>query len=111
MDIAHYSSFESLDIRVGTIVAADIFEEAKNPAFKLSIDFGEQLGRLQSSAQLTEIYTKEKLINRQILAVVNFPPKQIANFMSQCLVLGVYTKEGVVLLSTERPCENGDKLG
>jgi len=111
MDIAHYSSFETLDIRVGTIVEAHIFEGVKNPAFKLSIDFGEKLGRLQSSAQLTEIYTKEKLINRQILAVVNFPPKQIANFMSQCLVLGVYTKEGVVLLSTERPCENGDKLG
>ncbi len=111
MDLANYSSFESLDIRVGTIVDAQDLEIAEKPAFKLIIDFGNKLGHLQSSAQLTEVYSAEALVDKQILAVVNFPPKQIANFISQCLVLGVYSKDGVVLLSTERPCENGDKLG
>jgi len=111
MDLANYSSFESLDIRVGTIVDAQDLEIAEKPAFKLIIDFGNKLGHLQSSAQLTEVYSAEALVDKQILAVVNFPPKQIANFISQCLVLDVYSKDGVVLLSTERPCENGDKLG
>ena len=111
MDLANYSSFESLDIRVGAIVDAQDLEIAEKPAFKLIIDFGNKLGHLQSSAQLTEVYSAEALVDKQILAVVNFPPKQIANFISQCLVLGVYSKDGVVLLSTERPCENGDKLG
>ena len=88
-----------------------VFPEAMKPAYVLTIDFGKELGMLKSSAQLTELYKPNELIGTQILAVVNFPPKQIANFMSECLVLGVYSKEGVVLLSTERPCDIGDKLG
>jgi len=111
MDMAQYSSFESLDIRVGTILQAEVFKEVRKPAYKLTIDFGKEIGELKSSAQLTQLYSIDDLVDRQVLAVVNFAPKQIANFISQCLVLGVYSKEGVVLLSTERPCENGDKIG
>ncbi|HAQ69619.1 tRNA-binding protein [Salibacteraceae bacterium] len=111
MDTASCSHFNSLDIRVGVILKADVFPEAMKPAYVLTIDFGKELGMLKSSAQLTELYKPNELIGTQILAVVNFPPKQIANFMSECLVLGVYSKEGVVLLSTERPCDIGDKLG
>lgn len=111
MDTSPYSNFESLDIRVGTILQVELFSKARKPAYQLVVDFGEEVGHLQSSAQLTELYAIDDLIGKQILAVVNFEPKQIANFISQCLVLGVYTKDGVVLLSSERPCKNGDKLG
>ena len=111
MDIAQYSSFESLDIRVGTVIEIRTFDEARKPAYKLTIDFGKEIGQLHSSAQITQLYSLKDVLNRQVIAVVNFPPKQIANFISECLVLGVYAKDGVVLLSTERPCANGDKLG
>jgi len=111
MDMAQYSSFESLDIHVGTILQAEVFKEVRKQAYKLTIDFGKEIGELKSSAQLTQLHSIDDLVDRQVLAVVNFAPKQIANFISQCLVLGVYSKEGVVLLSTERPCENGDKIG
>lgn len=111
MKAAAFQSFTSLDIRVGTILHVSVFEEAIKPAYKLRIDFGEELGELQSSAQITELYTTEALAGKQVLAVVNFPPKQIANFMSECLVLGLYTGEGVVLLQPDRPCVNGSKMG
>lgn len=101
--------FEQLDIRVGTILEANNFPEARNPAYQLRIDFGE-LGIKKSSAQITELYTPEVLVGKQIIAVVNFPPKQIGKFMSECLVLGVVGNEGVVLLQPEREVENGKKV-
>lgn len=106
-----WSDFEKIDIRVGTVVQVNDFPEARNPSFKLHIDFGD-LGILKSSAQITTYYSKEKLLNRQVIAVVNFPPKQIAKFMSECLVLGIYDDSAqVVLLQPERPVPNGSKIG
>jgi tRNA-binding protein len=106
-----WQDFEKVDIRVGTIVEVNDFPKARKPAYKLLIDFGE-LGMKRSSAQITNFYAKEDLLNRQVIAVVNFPPKQIADFISECLVLGVYTAEkDVVLLQPERPVSNGWKIG
>ena len=106
-----WSDFEKLDRRVGTIISVDDFPKAKKPAYRLSIDFGE-LGVKQSSAQVKDLYSKEDLLNRQIVAVVNFPPKQIANFISECLVMGVYAQDNsVVLLQPERNLTNGMKVG
>jgi len=106
-----WEDFEKIDIRTGTIKKVEIFEKAKKPAYKLWIDFG-NLGILQSSAQITGIYQLEELINKQIVAVVNFPPKQIANFLSQCLVLGVYNQNNeVILLNVDQKTENGNKIG
>jgi tRNA-binding protein len=106
-----WSDFEKIDIRVGTILEINDFPKAKRPAWQLTIDFG-GLGIKKSSAQITDLYEQQELIGRQVLAVVNFPPKQIANFFSECLVLGVYTdKKEVVLVSPDRRVENGWKLG
>ena len=106
-----WSDFEKIDIRVGTILEINDFPKAKRPAWQLTVDFGE-LGIKKSSAQITDLYEQQELIGRQVLAVVNFPPKQIANFFSECLVLGVYTdKKEVVLVSPDRKVENGWKLG
>jgi tRNA-binding protein len=106
-----FSDFEQLDIRTGTITETADFPEAKNPAYKLWIDFG-PLGIKRSSAQITKLYTPEELIGKQIIAVVNFPPRQIATFISEVLVLGVYGKDKeVVLLQTEREVENGSRIG
>ncbi len=106
-----WNDFEKVDIRVGTIEEVYDFDKAKKPAYQLSINFGE-LGIKKSSAQITTLYSKESLIGRQVIAVVNFPPKQIANFMSECLVLGVYnTNKEVVLLQPSMPVSNGDKIG
>lgn len=105
-----WSEFEKLDIRVGTILEAEPFKEARKPAYKLKIDFGPG-GIKKSSAQLTKFYKAEELPGKQIVAIVNFPPKQIADFMSECLVLGAVGVMGeVVLLSTERNCANGLKV-
>ena len=106
-----FEDYMKLDIRVGTIIEATIFEKAKKPAYKLKIDFGEEIGIKKSSAQITDIYKVEELKGKQILAVVNFPPRQIADFMSEVLVLGTYSKDGVVLIKPEKEVENGDKLG
>ena len=106
-----FNDFMKLDIRVGTIINAYNFEKAKKPAYKLEIDFGKEIGIKKSSAQITNIYKIEDLIGKQILAVINFPPRQIADFMSEVLVLGTYSKDGVVLITPERTVENGDKLG
>jgi tRNA-binding protein len=104
--------FEKVDIRVGTVLFAQVFEEAKKPAYQLKIDFGEEIGVLQSSAQITTFYQPDDLFGRQVIAVVNFPPKQIANFMSECLVLGVYTDDrAVVLLQPDQAMKNGSKIG
>jgi tRNA-binding protein len=106
-----WPDFEKIDIRVGTILKVNEFPKAKRPAWQLTIDFG-PLGIKKSSAQITDLYAMEDLPGRQVLAVVNFPPRQIANFFSECLVLGVYTdKKEVVLIQPDRKVENGWKLG
>lgn len=110
-EIVDNKLFEALDIRVGTVVEAAIFESARKPAIKLWIDFGEEIGVLKSSAQITKFYQAEHLVGEQILAVVNFKPRQIGNFMSQCLVLGIYHNEGVVLVAPKTKCINGEQLG
>lgn len=106
-----WSDFEKIDIRVGTVLAVSDFDKARKPAYQLHIDFG-VLGIKKTSAQIKDLYKKEDLLGKQVIAVVNFPPKQIANFMSECLVLGVYNAEGeVVLLQPTLPVANGDKIG
>ena len=106
-----YDDFDRVDIRVGTIVAADPFPEAKRPAFKLQVDFGPEIGTRWTSAQVTKLYRPQTLIGRQVAAVVNFPPKQIGKFMSEVLVLGFPDHSGeVVLIGPERPVPNGGKL-
>lgn len=107
-----WEDFEKVDIRTGTIISAQDFEKARNPSYQLEIDFGD-LGIKRSSAQITTLYKKEDLIGKQILAVVNFPKKQIANFFSECLVLGVYgeDKKEVTLLTTTLPTKNGMSIG
>lgn len=109
--MATFDDFLKLDIRVGTICSAKVFEKAKRPAYQLEVDFGEELGVKKSSAQITDYYTPETLVGKQVLAVVNFPPRQIANFMSEVLVLGTYSEGGVVLITPDKPVKNGDKLG
>ena len=107
-----WSDFENVEIRAGTIQSVDDFPKAKKPAYKLLIDFGPQLGLKRSSAQITKHYTKEQLIGKQVIAVVNFPPKQIADFISECLVLGVYDENNdVVLLQPSSPVPDGGKIG
>ncbi len=106
-----FDDFIKLDIRVGTIIEARIFERAKKPAYQLKIDLGNEIGIKKSSAQITELYKCENLIGKQVLAVVNFPPRQIADFMSEVLVLGIYSDTGVVLIVPDKGVENGDKLG
>jgi tRNA-binding protein len=107
----NWDDFEKIDIRAGTIIEVSAFPKAKKPSFQLTVDFGE-LGIKKSSAQVTDFYNTENLIGKQVIAIVNFPPKQIANFFSECLVLGVYTdKKEVVLLQPERKVGNGLKIG
>jgi tRNA-binding protein len=105
-----FDDFAKIEIRVGTIIAAEPFPEARRPALKLTIDFGSKLGLKRSSAQLTHHYDATSIIHRQIAAVVNFPPKQIGKFMSEVLVLGFPDAEGaVVLIGPERPVPNGGR--
>ena len=106
-----WQDFEKIDIRTGTIVDVKDFEKAKKSAYILTIDFG-ALGIKQSSAQIKHHYTNQQLLGSQVIAVVNFPPKQIANFLSQCLVLGIYDEDNnVILLQPERNVSNGLKIG
>ncbi len=110
MDTITWADFEKVEMRTGTIIAAEPFAKAKKPAYQLTIDFG-ALGIKRSSAQLTSLYQPADLIGRQIVAVVNFPPKQIANFMSECLVLGSVDSDGTVtLLQPERLVVNGLRI-
>lgn len=109
--MATFDDFMKLDIRVGTIIAANVFEKARKPAYQLTLDFGEDIGVKKSSAQITDRYTLEDLVGKQVLAVVNFPPRQIADFMSEVLVLGTYSEGGVVLVIPDKAVKNGDKLG
>ena len=111
MPTIQWQDFEKIDIRAGTILEVNDFPQATKPAYKLTIDFGD-LGIKKSSAQITDGYEKQELIGKQVIAIVNFPPKQIANFFSECLVLGVYTdKKEVVLLTPDRKVNNGWKIG
>jgi tRNA-binding protein len=111
MDLS-WNEFERTDMRVGTIVEVNDFPEARKPAFQLTIDFGSEIGTRKSSAQITKRYKKEELVNRQIVAVVNFPKKQIGKFMSECLVLGAVGEEGdVILLAPDFKIENGLRIG
>ena len=109
--MATFDDFMKLDIRVGTILEAKVFEKAKKPAYQLILDFGKEIGHKKSSAQITAHYTPQELIGKQVLAVVNFPPRQIADFMSEVLVLGTYSDGGVILIAPDKPAANGDKLG
>ena len=109
--MATFDDFMKLDIRVGTITEARVFAKARKPAYQLVVDFGEEIGTKKSSAQITQHYTPEELVGRQVLAVVNFPPRQIADFMSEVLVLGTYSEGGVVLIRPDKDVQNGDKLG
>ncbi|MCH3882719.1 MULTISPECIES: tRNA-binding protein [Tenacibaculum] len=105
-----FEDFLKVDIRVGTIIEVNDFPKARKPAYQLHIDFGD-LGIKKSSAQITNLYTKEDLLNRQVTAIVNFKPRQIANFMSQCLVIGVYNEnEEVVLLQASKDIKNGEQV-
>ena len=111
MEEISWHDFEKVELRIGTIVEARDFPEARRPAFKLRIDFGPELGIRKSSAQITDLYEKDDLIGRQVVAVVNFPPKQIGPFMSECLVTGFYDANGAVILAVpERSVTNGSKL-
>lgn len=111
METINWADFDKIDMRVGTILSATIFPNAKKPAYQLTVDFGE-LGIKKSSAQITALYEAEKLIGQQVIAVINFPPKQIANFFSECLVLGIYDEnKNVVLLQPQQPVSNGLKIG
>ena len=105
-----WDEFEKIDMRVGTIMEVSDFPKARNPSYQIKIDFG-ILGIRRSAAQITTLYSKEQLIGKQVIAVVNFPPRQIANFFSECLVLGVYSDNAVVLLQPERNVGNGEKIG
>ena len=108
----NWSDFEKIDLRVGTILEVRDFPEARNPAYQLHIDFGGEIGILKSSAQITKRYSKEDLLNRQIVAIVNFPKKQIGKFMSECLVLGVVGNDKeVTLLAPGKTVENGLAIG
>ena len=105
-----FDEFLKIDIRVGTILAAEPLLKARKPAFKLKIDFGEIIGIKQSSAQITDLYEVDTLVQTQIMAVVNFPPKKIAGFKSEVLVLGVSSEEGIVLLRPEKKVKNGERM-
>jgi tRNA-binding protein len=106
-----WQDFERVEMRIGTIIEANDFPQARKPAFQLTIDFGTEIGIRKSSAQITKRYAKEDLVGKQIVAVVNFPKKQIGNFMSECLVLGSVNEDDIVLLSSDLKVENGLRIG
>jgi tRNA-binding protein len=112
MAAIRWEDFERVELRVGTILEVEDFPEARKPAYKITADFGPQIGVKKSSARITDLYRKEELVGRQIIGVVNFPPKQIGPLRSEFLLTGFYTPAGAVVLAVpERPVENGAKLG
>lgn len=106
-----WQDFEKVELRAGTIIEARTFPEARKPAYIVTIDFGERIGTRRSSAQITALYSPEDLVGKQVIAVLNFPPKQIGPFMSECLVTGVVQEDGRVILAVpDKPAENGSRL-
>lgn len=111
METIDWSDFEKVELRVGSIIEVEDFPEARKPAYRLKIDFGDEIGLRKSSAQITDIYSKEDLVGRQVVAVVNFPPKQIGPMRSECLVTGFHREDGaVVLVCPDSKVPNGAKL-
>jgi len=112
MDEISWSDFEKIELRAGTVVEVKTFPEARKPAYKLKIDFGEEIGMKQASAQITDLYSMEDLQGKQVICVTNFPPKQIGPFISECLVTGLYNDDGSVILAIpDKEVNNGTKLG
>ena len=109
-DVISWGDFTKIEMRVGTILTVFDFPEARNPSYKVHVDFGEELGIKKTSAQITKKYSKEELIGLQVVAVVNFPKKQIANFMSECLILGAVESDDVVLIQPQMKVPNGLKI-
>ena len=106
-----WEDFQKVELRVGTIVDVQDFPEARKPAYKLQVDFGQEIGVKKSSAQITDLYTKEDLLGKQVMAVVNFPPKQVGPIMSECLVTGFHREDGAVVLATpDMNLQNGVRL-
>ena len=111
MEQIEWEDFFRVELRVGTIIAAEDFPEARRPAFKLQVDFGEEIGIKKSSAQITKLYQKEDLLGKQVMAVVNFPPRQIGKFMSEVLVLGLSDPDGgIVLIGPDQRVDNGERM-
>ncbi|SEP12545.1 tRNA-binding protein [Aquisalimonas asiatica] len=112
METIDWDHFQAVELRAGTITAAEPFPEARRPAYKLTVDFGPELGERRSSAQITDHYTPDSLIGRQVIAVVNFPPKQIGPMRSECLVTGLYQDDGSVVLAVpDKAVPDGARLG
>lgn len=112
MDTISWQDFEKVEIRVGTVLKAEAFPEARKPAYKLTVDFGPEVGTRQSSVQITVHYRLDELVGRQVVGVVNFPEKRIGPFLSQCLITGFYREDGSVVLAVpDQPVPNGAKLG
>ena len=109
--MATFDDFQKLDMRVGEIIRAEKFPKARKPAYKLWVDFGNEIGIKQSSAQITDCYSLDELIGKQVLGVVNFPPMKVADFSSEVLVMGVYEEQGVVLIEPQQKVKKGDRLG
>ena len=105
-----WADFEKVEMRVGTIREVNDFPEARNPSYQLLVDFGGEIGQRKTSAQITSLYSKEELVGKQVVAVVNFPKKQIANFMSECLVLGAVDGKNVTLLRPDREVQTGLRI-
>lgn len=109
-NLIDWSDFSKIEIRVGTIISAEVFKEARKPAYKIIVDFGEY-GTRKTSAQITKLYSSTEIVGKQVVAVVNFPPKQIANIQSECLILGVMNNDEVTLLTPDKPTINGLRIG